>query len=282
MLSQDACELARDVGYLIRSYMYDIFPSSSPEEEQLRRSKRKKPRVHSRQSSGGVVHAGPRVVQVEWKLPSRLRKPVRQQLEKERAERRRRHDASVTFARKPIRTQNLLEADPDTRRPGNRVRKPKNFFNRGAEYNTADMYKDGKPQLHVAAPPYMGRVVRAGAAPGRRVMQPRTEEVRRHTVQVQPQGVAKKPQRRKVIPRIDPMAARRRAARAGMPIAERDVPMRWNNAKEVQPTKELFAPVKKKKVTPAVTFSLWPGNWFKKEETVKEVTQESKKKLLIS
>lgn len=252
--------------------MHDIVPESS-------RSTTSGMKKESNRSTQKVVYAGPRVVQVEWKLPSRLRKPIREQLAKERQQRKRRTAAAVTFARKPIRTQALLEATPQVPRASNaQVRQPRRFFNRGAEHHTKDIYSQGKPQLRVAAPPYLGRVARKTSDATKSV--PRQAPRRR---------VAPQPAR---APRRPNMAQKTRSA---MPYAERDMPMEWNKTsvpvQMQESTQEMFAPVAKpKKMLPGITFSLWPKNWFGSKDAgepvqngqpVMAASKTSKKKRLI-
>lgn len=206
-----------------------------------------------------VVYAGPRVLQLQWKLPARLRKPIRQQLRKERAQRQRRQAAAVTFARKPIHTQPLLVADEESKQPGRRVQAPRRFFNRGAEHHTNDVYTQGKPELHVAAPPYVGRVARSGV---------------RKPVQVPAfKPPAPAPVRQSVPVRVRPV---QQHAPSPMPIIDRDVPMQWQQpaAKPVPviTNDELFVQVEKpkKQFMPAVTFNLWPKKLFSFATTAKK------------
>ena len=81
------------------------------------------------------------VLKIDWKLPARLRKPVRAQLKAERAERRSR--VLKGFYRRPLNTQRLTTE-----------------VNRGAEQHTGDIYRESEPQLRLVAPPYTGSVMR--------------------------------------------------------------------------------------------------------------------------
>lgn len=247
--------------------MYDIVPASSPDASS---AKKKRNASSDRQK---VVIAGPRVVQLEWKLPSRLRKPIRDQLARERAQRKRRVAAAVTFARKPIRTQALLETDPESTRPGARVQKPRRFFNRGVEHHTTDVYTQGKPQLRVTAPPYLGRVARTAA----------TGEAR--SVRQQSRQVSAAPTvRRKRVPRVRPKAPAPQAQ--AVPMLDRDIPMQWGNQQSPsydQPTTsdDLFANVEKpKRFLPGITLSLWPGHWFGKQQRAERAPATKKKRLI--
>lgn len=157
--------------------MFDVLPPRKGPEESSQDSgdvtRKGRPSLSGRQArpirpsvasnqSGSVVHTGPRVVQVDWKLPARLRKPVREQLAKERRARRER-SSIIRFERKPIRTRPFLVAENEGH--GRRIQMPKRrLFNRGAEHHTGDTYKHSRPQLHVATPPYVGRFTRRTVA----------------------------------------------------------------------------------------------------------------------
>lgn len=244
--------------------MYDIIPGGDERAERPARPIR--PKVGNKSQRRGVVYAGPRTVQLEWKLPSRLRKPIRDQLAKQRAQKRRRNAAAVSFARRSIRTQPLLVADRDSQVPGARVQKPRRFFNRGAEHHTGDMYKQGKPELHVAAPPYIGRIARRYSGSKTKPVQPKAAGSR---------AVAR--------PVSSVPVSRRGHQGTVVPIAsERDVPMQWSESSATTtPSDEgLFSPIRRpKRVIPGVTVSLWPGNWFGRKE---KVAATGKKKRLIS
>ncbi len=105
-----------------------------------------------------LVSPSPSVVQFEWKLPARLRKPIRQQLAQERRKKQERQ-AIIRFEKRAIHTQPLLVAGREPKEssaPGITLPK-RRFFNRGAEHHTGDTYRYARPQLQVAAPPYVGR-----------------------------------------------------------------------------------------------------------------------------
>lgn len=81
------------------------------------------------------------VISLQWKLPSRLRKPIRQQLQQER-QRRRAQQSIIHFERRPLVTQKI---------DGDRVQK-----NTGAEHHTGDVYRNTRAKVRVALPPYLG------------------------------------------------------------------------------------------------------------------------------
>ena len=225
--------------------MYDILPSG-PSNSGHKSARPLRPQTGKR-SERKVVYSGPRVVQMDWKLPARLRKPIREQLAKERSQRRR-QAAAVKFSRRPLHTQPVLEANRDSKTPGAHVRKPRRLFNRGSEHHTRDMHTYSKPQLQVAAPPYVGSAARSFASVTK--PQPAASVVKRQ------KAVSSRP------------AAQKRTQRPTM-FAERDVPMQWSagagHSVEVNEDvhDDLFVQVEKpRRVASGLTFSLWPGNWF--------------------
>lgn len=84
------------------------------------------------------------VLKVDWKLPARLRKPIRPQLVAERKAKR----AKILggFSRRPITTQRLITDMP--------------IQNIGAEHHTADIYRESVPNMRLVAPPYVGAAVK--------------------------------------------------------------------------------------------------------------------------
>lgn len=93
----------------------------------------------------------PKTVALQWKLPARLRKPIREQLQKERHLKKQRQ-AMVHFSRRPLVTQppaGLVSRGPR---------------NQGAEHHTGDVYKNSRPAMRVTLPPYAGRVARRMAS----------------------------------------------------------------------------------------------------------------------
>lgn len=92
--------------------MIDVIPHSAPGATRGRPSRRSRSSQH--------------VLKVDWKLPARLRKPVRQQFIAEK--RAKQKKTAGGFARR--------------------------------ELNTRDMYRDSGPEVRLVAPPYVGRVMR--------------------------------------------------------------------------------------------------------------------------
>lgn len=140
-----------------------------------RRARRRPASVSSRRKANPQVAGGSRVVQVEWKLPARLRKPVREQLEKERQQKRRRRSI-IQFDRKPIHTRPVTRSSPPQQRTvDGGISLPRHrLFNRGAEHHTGDVYRSTKAQLQIAAPPYVGNLSAkaSGARPPKKQAKP--------------------------------------------------------------------------------------------------------------
>ncbi|MBI1833724.1 MAG: hypothetical protein HYR90_02770 [Candidatus Andersenbacteria bacterium] len=218
--------------------MLDVIPSGASSYNPRPRRSRRRRSVPS-----------PNVVQVEWKLPARLRKPVRQQFAQERAQRRRRQTV-VQFQRRPLHTQALLAADRDSARTGNRVRKPtRRFFGDALSAQTSDVTEASRPQLQLAPPPYVGSFV------------------------------ASRPTQSKASSVSAPRLKKQKTL--SYTTGERDIPITIGDGAPVQATnnEDLFVQVKPKRVAAGVTFSLWPGNWFQKQPAAKQ-PQTSKKKLI--
>lgn len=101
----------------------------------------------------------PSVVEVDWRLPARLRRPVRAELARQRR-RKRQRDAIVRFERRPLYTST--------------VGRPK----ASVEQHTADVYRAGRPSLGTAVPPYAGSFLKrsANAVREERLSANRTEQ----------------------------------------------------------------------------------------------------------
>lgn len=87
------------------------------------------------------------MVEINWRLPARLRRPVRDELERARRARQVRQ-AVVGFKRRPIAL------------PSDSRRSVANRSNVGAEHHTGDVYRDGRPFLAASPPPYAGSFMR--------------------------------------------------------------------------------------------------------------------------
>lgn len=101
-----------------------------------------------------TVPVGPRVVQLDWRLPARLRRPVREEMRRQRL-RKKENEAIVRFERRPITT--TLPSG----HPGHKVSRSEPVERLGAEQHTGDIYRDSQPAMQIAAPPYMGSATRS-------------------------------------------------------------------------------------------------------------------------
>lgn len=120
---------------------------------------RRRPAKHSvtsepRPDGRGVVPAlGPRVLRIQWQLPARLRRPVREELARQRRARVQR-DAIVQFERRPLYAD-VTSGPP--RSPSTTLGVPAV----GVEHHTGDVYVHSRPELALPPPPYAGLVVRS-------------------------------------------------------------------------------------------------------------------------
>lgn len=100
----------------------------------------------------------PRVVKLTNKLPARLRRPVRDELERQRR-RQRVRDAVVRFERRPLYSE--VPSAP----PRHAQSRPPLASLPGAEQHTGDVYMQSRPEVNLPAPPYAGSFVRRGPRP---------------------------------------------------------------------------------------------------------------------
>ena len=100
------------------------------------------------------------IVEVSWKLPARLQRPIAAELEKEREVKRRR-DAVVRFERRPIDTR-LPSGSPP------RFASERTAQARGAEQHTGDVYMHSRPKYGLNTPPYHG----PGARGAKKIIRP--------------------------------------------------------------------------------------------------------------
>lgn len=222
--------------------MFDVLPPGSESgSEYTRRVPKQKRRarvisssVSSNQPRSGSISVGPRTVEVNWKLPARLRRPIREQLQKERRKKKFRQ-AIVQFDRRPINTRPLLVAGNEEQLTKDHgvVLPQRRVFNRGVEHHTGDTYKHTKPKLHVAAPPYVGRAARPATSTMRRV----SNISRRPTPQAPPHSRPRvmqpaRPQR-KIVPSL-PKPSPKRSQKQLPWLADRDVPFSWGETKKPQ------------------------------------------------
>jgi len=225
-----------------------------------------------------LINPGSRTVQVTWKLPARLRKPIRHQLAKERAKKRQ-MQSIIRFERRPLNTRALMTAqDTDVRQAGG-IKLPRHrVFNRGAEHHTGDTYKQSRPRLKMAAPPYLGRTALQNfAAPALADLSggERRSKPDRRVAPVKSSRVAARITRmdfnkdqlshawrgRKIV------GQRRAKTQTSIPLSyERDVPVDWSGKDNVEVGDELFvqpksvSSVRKPRIVPFLpfSFSIWP------------------------
>lgn len=88
-------------------------------------------------------------MEIDWRLPARLRRPVRLELARQRRKKRQR-EAIVQFKRRPLYPLSN-EA---------RVARPPGPANVGAEHHTGDVYRASRPFLAASVPPYGGSFLR--------------------------------------------------------------------------------------------------------------------------
>lgn len=258
--------------------MFDVLPptgqGSSGNQSNPRRARLRRPQVSS-VPPRRLINPGPRTVQINWKLPARLRKPIRDQFKKERQKKRERQ-AIIRFERHPINTRPVLTARPTPQRETGGINLPRHrLFNRGAEHHTGDTYKDSRPQLKMAAPPYVGShaihsfVRPAAAGEGAReskitrklsdtarinVRRGRKTDIDLNSVPISRRVTGSSP-----LPSIRPSAVHH-----SIIASERDVPFDWNDRPDMKSSSAMFvAPADNQ---PAVNkprwlpfrFTIWP------------------------
>lgn len=163
------------------------------------------------------------MVSLQWKLPARLRRPVRQELARQRRQQRAR-EAIVRFERRPIYTELPSEHPPYHQSRATPAR------NRGAEFHTGDVYKQSRPHLQLQLPPYAGRFVRSALTP---------VQSRRNQASPVPRNFAAPTVR--AAP-AQPLAVRRRRQHLAtqlMVAGERDVPFRWETGEPTTPARRV-------------------------------------------
>lgn len=232
--------------------MFDVVPPARPRRSAS--APRRRPLKRRRVAASATPQSpGPRVVSLQWQLPARLRRPIRQELARER-HKQQQEQSIVAFERRPIYSQ-VPDTHPTYGRPKTVPQ------NQGAEHHTADVYYHSRPSLAVQLPPYRGR-----ALPPKEKIAPPTPIARR----IQPAAPAPVPT--PATPAKRPQAGRA-AALASLEADVRDVPYRWTQALESKPknstlfvneAQQLLAPIKqpKRRFTLPLHFSVFP--WRKK------------------
>lgn len=158
------------------------------------------------------------VVEIDWRLPARLRRPVRDELERAKRARQARQ-AVVGFKRRPIVPL------------GDGRRSASNRSNVGVEHHTGDVYRDGRPFLAASPPPYAGSFLRG------------------KTVKRQPASAQPPPRLR--------LASKASVGKPDIILAgERDVPYKWQAPATDAPRKAASA--EKDRFALPLHFSVWP------------------------
>lgn len=132
----------------------------------------------------------PRVVKLTNKLPARLRRPVHDELERQRR-RRRVRDAIVRFERRPL----YSEVPSDYPRYARAQPAPAPLPN--GELHTGDVYMQSRPQVNLPVPPYAGTFVGRKVSPAARPT--RRPAPRSATSMAQPRRVVSLPPSPRVI-----------------------------------------------------------------------------------
>ena len=236
--------------------MYDVVPPAPPPANKPRR------RLPQRRvPSSTVPLATPRVVTLQWRLPARLRRPIRHELARARQQQKR-QQAIVAFERRPLYSQ-VPTTPPTYGRP------QPTPANSSAQQHAGDVYQRSRPNVVVGMPPYRGGARRTPAPPTSRpaallplqkTASPAPQRTRSSTVSGQISALASD---------------------------VRDVPYRWGTAVPhpeqhqavfVNEARQLLAPVQppKRRLAFPLHFSIFP--WRKKRPAAVS-GEESKKKL---
>lgn len=209
----------------------------------------------------------PSVVSLEWKLPSRLRRPIRDELARQRQLRRQR-EAVVQFKRKPLYVMPETKAAPTPKRPGNI----------GAEHHTGDVYRASAPSVRLALPPYAGRFMRG--VRGARVPTARSRVPSSPKPVPKPKAVVPPPaaQQRTARPvqRIGvSQSPNRRRSTPGMPLAvERDVPFSWKSLASTKPSTppSVVEPAREQAAAPAAVVA-----WDQEQQEMAAIQQPKRR-----
>lgn len=242
--------------------MFDVLPPAPPQRPSSPSRRSVPPRRRVIAASTTPQAPGPRVVKLEWRLPARLRRPIRQELARER-HKKKTEQSIVAFERRPIYSQ-VPDDHPAYGRPAVAP------TNKGAEHHTGDVYYHSRPSLSLQLPPYRGRAV----PPSEKITPP----LRVHVPL---------PVKTPVPPPRTPAPQTRAAAVASLGADVRDVPYRWTQALESKPgnamvdvneAQQLLAPIKqpKRRFTLPLHLSVFP--WRKKNVANPSSNQAKKKR----
>ena len=185
---------------------------------------------------GGLPRRLPQTVKLDWKLPARLRRPVRAGLKRQRSSAAVESPEAVTFER-----HELYPAD--------------------SEQHTSDVHREHRPKVRISQPPYAGQVVQKSVGSGqpapvtpRRQAKPAPAKVAQPVHTPEPKAVPALLQGERDIP-FDWQAMPTRAAEPAAPQAAASHTV-------AQPTRRLALPLH---------FSFWP---FKREPAAERLKKK--------
>lgn len=229
---------------------------------------RKVGRVSERRAKISDSQDEGRVVELNWQLPARLRRPIKEDLERERRKSRQR-EAIVRFKRHPLRTELASQ----------KVMSSKVRTATGVEQHTADVYQQASPKLRVMMPPYGGGFVRRGGASA---MMSRQSVGAKKIVKKKVAGKIVGDVQRRMI--IKPVKQRKQEAELHSPekivsiSGERDVPFDWKSLvgdEGVKSTGDVAVQPPRRRFSLPLHLSVWPFS----ESRQTAGTVEGKKKV---
>lgn len=199
--------------------MLDVIPPTSPSSPSRRAPKRRGrsvPQSRKPKYLGALPdRAADSVVKIEWRLPARLRRPVKQELDRQRR-RQRQQRAIIHFERRPI------YSELPSQYPKYQGKQGKSDW-QGAEQHTGDVYRQGKPAVQMPFPPY-----RAGKSSTARPNSP-AQAPRRKMYPTQSSPATNKPAQKIIANNVRQKRTISNNSRGipGLGDAVRDVPYQW-------------------------------------------------------
>lgn len=233
--------------------MFDVLPPTPRATPRPRHPKRQNQVGPAAPRSSNSPQPGPRVITLNWRLPARLRRPIRHELA--RARQQKKHDqAIVRFERRPLYSQ-LPTAHPTySSPPATPVASP------GVEQHTADVYKNSRPNIALSVPPYRGQISRQYSRPHPSRVADVAGPPRPAPVAPQPAVRAPRPYRSQDI--------------TSLSADVRDVPYSWKHVEQQPPARKTISlteaenvlrPIKKPKRRLALPLHLSVFPWRRKE-----------------
>ncbi len=232
------------------------------------------------------VSIGPKIVRVAWKLPARLRRPVRQEIIRQRKHQRRRR-AIVQFKRHAL-YDDVSRDMKATNAPGSQ-RLSNHRPSKGNEIVTNDIYIKALPGIQVGPPPYAGAAVNKVLGEVGNFGSPKKTApargdrgiLRRSTIK---QRHVKRPedsvQTNRMPVQTDLVFAKTKSVNMNpnFLIAERDVPFTWGQGTtstspaEVHLRDRIVEP--KRRFTLPLHLSIWPGNRSDEQAKLKSIKKK--------